>query len=389
VDGGRQGGSNRRALRVVVGAAITGLLACAAASVVWASADVESDLVRGTKKADILTGTARADRILGLAGDDWLRGLEGDDVLDGGQGSDRISAGPGGDRVLARDGVRDRIFCGFGSDTVVADAFDRVHGDCERVLRPSKPLPAPESRTDCATTNHTSWAWEQCKPGTKITVTNEGWHCSKPLSTYGALPIKVVATSTESWSGGATVTVNAGCTGSPGEDVNLILDIRGDGAGSSVGSGADAFKTRVSPEDLRITGSIQCGRRAAGAHQDAIQLQGGTDITFVNVEAGGDYDAGLSTCQGAGGGPFYSLNRNTNVDVLGGKFISCNKALNGNNGDGNEVAGARFRTGRNDGSDPNCTFASSDPCVNTDSLTLRNVTCERWRDGRWVAVPPK
>src|SRR3970282_560243 len=91
-------------------------------------------------------------------------------------------------------------------------------------------------------------------------------------------------------------------------DVNLILDIRGDGPTSPNGSGADALKTRVNPQDLRITGSIQCGRRAPDSHQDTLQIQGGTNITFVNVEGGGNYDAGLSTCQGAGGGPFSLLN---------------------------------------------------------------------------------
>ncbi len=147
------------------------------------------------------------------------------------------------------------------------------------------------------------------------------------------------------------------------------------------------MKTRVNPEELRITGSIQCGRRVLDAHQDAIQLQGGTNITFVNVEAGGDFVAGLSTCHNAGGGPFYSLNNNTNVDVLGGRFIGCNKALNGNNaGSGINVTSARFRSGRNDGTDPNCDFASSAPCINTGALALQSVTCEQWLEGRWVSV---
>jgi hypothetical protein len=186
------------------------------------------------------------------------------------------------------------------------------------------------------------------------------------------------------------VTVDSGCAGSPGTDINLIVDIRGSGPRSSAGNGHDAFKTRQNPQNLRITGSIHCGRRAPNAHQDAIQIQGGTNITFVNVRAGGDYDAGTSTCQGAGGGPFYSLNQITNVDVLGGRYISCNHALNGNNsrsGSGNGVYNARFRSGRMN--DPNCTdFAPSPPCVNTGGLTLQNLTCERWVNGRWTADSP-
>jgi Ca2+-binding RTX toxin-like protein len=365
-------------------------LACVAAAAVWAGTEARESTVRGTKKNDVLTGTVGKDRILGYSGKDWLRGLAGDDILDGGNGADTVSGGPGKDRILARDGVRDRIYCGFGKDRVVADRLDRIESDCETRLLPivqPQPPPEPESRT-CSTTDYKEWTWEQCKPGTTIRVTNDGWHCSQPLATYGPLPIKVISISTEPWSDGAAVTVNSGCSGVPGNGINLILDIRGEGPLSSNGSGADAFKTRVNPENLRITGSIQCGRRIPDAHQDAIQIQGGTDITFVNVEAGGDYSAGLSTCQGAGGAPFYSLNEITNVDVLGGKYIGCNKALNGNNAAlGNDVTGAKFRSGRTN--DPNCAgFTASKPCLNTRSLTLQNVTCEQWLFGRWVSVPP-
>lgn len=227
--------------------------------------------------------------------------------------------------------------------------------------------------------------------GTTIAVTNQGWHCSRPLSSYGALPIKIISSSTTAWSDAGAVTVNSGCIGPSVVDtsVHLIVDIRGGGPRSSAGPGMDAFKTRGNPQNINITGSIQCGRRAPAAHQDSIQIQGGTNITFVNVEAGGNYDAGTSTCMGAGGGPFYSLNGITNVDILGGKYISCNHALNGNNassGPGNGVYGARFRSGRD--TDPNCAgFSASPPCINTGPLTLQSITCEQWLAGRWVGVP--
>lgn len=201
----------------------------------------------------------------------------------------------------------------------------------------------------------------------------------------------MVSISTTAWDDIAAVTVNTGCTGSPGTDVNLIVDIRGSGPRSSVGNGNDAFKTRQNPQNLRITGSIQCGRRASGSHQDSLQIQGGTNITFVNVMAGGDYDAGTSTCMGAGGGPFYSLNQPTNVDILGGKYISCNHALDGGisqSGWGNGVYNARFRSGRS--SDPNCTgFHTSPPCLGTTGLTLVNPICERWENGGWVTDRPR
>lgn len=88
-----------------------------------------------TNGADRLVGTLRADRLFGLAGNDTLLGLGGNDLLDGGPGRDVLSGGPGNDTIHARDGARDRIGCGSGRDTVVADRVDVVARDCERVTR--------------------------------------------------------------------------------------------------------------------------------------------------------------------------------------------------------------------------------------------------------------
>jgi len=358
-------------------------------AVVQAGTDATSGVIKGTKKVDKLTGTAERDVMLGYSGNDWLRGLAGDDTLNGGNGQDTLSGGAGRDRILARDGFRDRVYCGLGVDRVVGDLTDRLHSDCEIRVLPPQPPSGPESRA-CSTTDYQKWSWEQCKPGTTITRVNKAWHCTQPLEKFGPLPIKVISISTEAWSDVAPVTLNSGCKGSPGTDINLIVDIRGAGPRSLYGSGVDAFKTRVNPQDIRVTGSIQCGRREPDAHQDAVQLQGGTNIMIVNVKAGGDYKAGLSTCQGAGGGVFYSYNQITNVDVLGGTFIVCNKALNGNNAaTGNDIIGAKFRSGRNNGSDPPCDFEASAPCVNTAALRLENVVCETWREDRWVPVAPR
>ncbi len=378
-------------------AALTlGVVVCLAVALAWlrpagisAGEATPTGPITGTKRADTLVGTARGERIRGLGGNDWLRGLGGNDVLDGGPGKDRLAGGPGNDTVLARDGEVDRVYCGFGRDRVTADAADIVLGDCEAVSRPPTGSVPPESRTDCGMTNYRSWAWQDCKPGTTIVLTNESWNCVKPLDTYGNLPIKVVINATRAWSDTAAITLNSGCVGVPGTDVNLIVDIRGDGPRGTRGAARDAFKTRVNPQDIRVTGSLQCGPLEPGAHQDALQIQGGTNITFVNVESG-DFTRGLSTCAGAGGGPFYSLNRITNVDILGGRWIGCNHALNGAHpGTENDVTDAKFRSGRNDGSDPNCNFFSSRPCVRTNTLRLTRVTCEEWLNGRWVAVPPR
>lgn len=82
--------------------------------------------IDGTPQADRLRGTALRDLIYGLAGNDTIAGRGGEDDLHG---------GPGNDVLLARDGGRDRVDCGRGRDSVVADRDDRVARDCERVIR--------------------------------------------------------------------------------------------------------------------------------------------------------------------------------------------------------------------------------------------------------------
>jgi Ca2+-binding RTX toxin-like protein len=44
-----------------------------------------------------------------------------------------ISGGAGNDQINVRDGQRDRVSCGPGSDRITArDSFDTISGDCER-----------------------------------------------------------------------------------------------------------------------------------------------------------------------------------------------------------------------------------------------------------------
>lgn len=93
------------------------------------------DTLRGGRANDRLFGGGGNDRLLGGAGSDRLEGGAGNDRLDGGTGSDLLDGGAGADVILARDGVRDRLRCGSGRDTVVADRVDAVARDCERVRR--------------------------------------------------------------------------------------------------------------------------------------------------------------------------------------------------------------------------------------------------------------
>lgn len=110
------------------------------------------DCLEGGEGADVLDGDGGDDRLAGAAGNDrldggfgadTLRGGLGHDVLVGGPGNDVLLPGPGRDRVVAgggddiveaRDGVRETIDCGRGSDRARVDRGDRVRG-CERVAR--------------------------------------------------------------------------------------------------------------------------------------------------------------------------------------------------------------------------------------------------------------
>ena len=117
---------------------------------------VGNDVLRGDGGNDRLFGDTGNDQLEGLAGNDRLSGQSGVDRLDGGagndsayggagrdrlldrRGKDRLSGGSGNDRIDARDATRsgrrgiDRILCGAGVDTVLADPRDNVARDCER-----------------------------------------------------------------------------------------------------------------------------------------------------------------------------------------------------------------------------------------------------------------
>ena len=87
-------------------------------------------------------GVAGPDTLVGGAHDDSLHGGTGDDTLNGNGGGDVLNGGAGNDTIQARDGVVDRVDCGDGTDTVVADAVDSVV-NCESVQLPAVVTPPP------------------------------------------------------------------------------------------------------------------------------------------------------------------------------------------------------------------------------------------------------
>ena len=68
--------------------------------------------------------------VFGERGDDRMFGGTGDDRFGAGRGRDEVFAGAGNDRANTRDGRRDRVRCGAGSDLVRSDALD-VRLGCE------------------------------------------------------------------------------------------------------------------------------------------------------------------------------------------------------------------------------------------------------------------
>jgi hypothetical protein len=228
--------------------------------------------------------------------------------------------------------------------------------------------------------------------GTTITLTNTYWRCTRPVREYATsgLPLRVVMLYTVNYrppSGGGAVQLDAGCVGDGTSATDLVLDIRGDGR--TYGPGDDAIRVttaRPGASNLQIEGRANCGRRVGDAHADGIQVLGGTNITFRNFEVG-NYDAGLATCQGAGGAFFYSM-ATTNTRVEGGKYIGCNHSLFAGSAFGH-VTGALFRSGRTDGTDPACTgYAASEPCMGPElnrGVTTSAITCQFWNrtQDRW------
>jgi hypothetical protein len=78
----------------------------------------------GFPGSDQLAGSGRYDIVCARGGNDWI---------DPGGGADYVFAEGGNDRVSARDGQRDVISCGPGTDVALVDSSDRARADCERV----------------------------------------------------------------------------------------------------------------------------------------------------------------------------------------------------------------------------------------------------------------
>ncbi len=160
-------------------------------------------------------------------------------------------------------------------------------------------------------------AGDEPTPGTVITVTNARWDCDKPLSEYGALPILVEQTwnnDLAASSVGDGVWLEPGCVGD-GDPVTIDLILHINGNGTTIGPSDDGMTVKQGARDLDITGYVNCGRLQNGAHQDGVQINGGTRIRFYDFRSGDAVDRAY-TCWGAGGGFYPSATNGNPTDVV-------------------------------------------------------------------------
>lgn len=88
----------------------------------------KNNVLNGTSGDDIICGFAGKDRINGRGGNDIIFGGKGDDVVTGAAGKDSLYGNSGNDRIRARDGAKDLVDGGPGTDTATRDRIDRVRG---------------------------------------------------------------------------------------------------------------------------------------------------------------------------------------------------------------------------------------------------------------------
>src|SRR5919112_1683008 len=106
--------------------------------------NAQKNEIRGLAGPDYIAGKPRADELYGNRGQDEVRAGNGRDRVFGGRGEDQLYGGGGNDTMNARDGYKDNVNCGFGTDTAYVDKLDRVNEDCENVFGGQEPNPVVE-----------------------------------------------------------------------------------------------------------------------------------------------------------------------------------------------------------------------------------------------------
>jgi len=105
-----------------------------------------------------------------------------------------------------------------------------------------------------------------------VILSNTTWHCRSQVD------LALVRVTLHGQSMDA-IHLDRGCKGTIRR-----LEVVGNGGG--VGPGGDAVKVHDGAHDLRILGgTIDCGEKAPGKHQDAIQAMGGSDVIFEDIDS--------------------------------------------------------------------------------------------------------
>ena len=129
---------------------ITGIVAGGTGTDVVASLKATNDYLSGDQGNDTVDGGAGNDEVRGEDGNDTLKGGDGTDKLFAGTGADTIEGGAGDDTIESNDGTADKVNCGPGNDSVIADTADELV-DCEnadrRVVAPPADQPAGDDTT--------------------------------------------------------------------------------------------------------------------------------------------------------------------------------------------------------------------------------------------------
>lgn len=100
---------------------------------------------RANVHADVegVEGGPSDETVIGTSGRNVISTGAGSDVIDGLGGFDDVSAGAGVDHVSARNGLADRVDCGDGFDSVIADTLDFLT-ECEQLDVTSALEPDPD-----------------------------------------------------------------------------------------------------------------------------------------------------------------------------------------------------------------------------------------------------
>ena len=138
--------------------------------------------IRGLRGSDYIAGKPRADDLYGNRGKDEVRAGKGRDRVFGGRGEDQLHGGGGNDTMNARDGYKDNVNCGLGTDSAYVDKRDHVNKDCENVFVPGGNPPSGPAVDKVSGKGELGSAYGN--PRLRVTAQSEGTNPDKAQGTF-------------------------------------------------------------------------------------------------------------------------------------------------------------------------------------------------------------